>query len=284
MAATTPKALTGLRVLDNTPSSSKVYTDGDLYYVVMSIQTKMRLIIRTADEYFTTFVDREAVKQGVEVVVNGNYYDVNKTAMFWGVLGTSSDASNTSPEGRLVQDQRIIGGNAQPNRFYVAQRAAQRWEFGFGDPPSADTRCAIGGLGPLIINGLKYGDGNTYSAGASSSAPATGEPSPADKPYLTQRNNENFKDYHRQGARRGKTIIGHASSDGKIIVLHQRDTASTGISLEALRDKLYACGVDNAVFLDGGNSSFLWVNRVWHTKPGDNKNYTNVVGVAFDVE
>jgi hypothetical protein len=283
MAATTPKALTGLRVLDNTPSSSTVYTDGDLYYVVMSIQTKMRIMLRTDDEYFTTFVDREAVKRGYEVVINGNYYDVNTISKFWGVLGTSSAADNTSPEGYLVQDQTTIGGNSQSNRFYVAQRMAQRWEFGFGNPGSVATLCAIGGLGPIIIDGLKYGDGNKYKTGASAGAPATGEPGPADRPYLIQRNNENFKDYHKQGARRGKTNIGYASSDGKIIVLHQPEGPSRGISLEDLRDKLYACGVDNAVFLDGGNSSFLWVNRIWHTRPGDNKNYTNIVGVAFDI-
>jgi hypothetical protein len=283
MGATTPKALVGVKVLDNTPSSSTVYTDGDLYYVVMSRQTRMKILLRTDDEYFTTFVDREAVKAGLEVVINGNYYDVNKTAKFWGVLGTSSAADNTTPEGRLIQDQATLDGNSQPNRFYIAQRMAQRWEFGFGNPPSTDTLCAIGGLGPLIIDGLKYGDGNRYREGASAGAPATGEPSHADKPYLTQRNNENFKDYHRQGARRGKTVIGYASSDGKLIVVHQPEGAATGISLEDLRDKLWAAGVDNAVFLDGGNSSFLWVNRIWHTRPGANKNYTNIVGVAFDI-
>jgi hypothetical protein len=283
MGATTPKALVGVRVLDNTPSGSTVYTDGDLHYVVMSRQTKMRILLRQDDEYFTTFVDREAPKAGVEVLINGNYYDVNKTAKFWGVLGTSSAADNTSPEGHLIQDQVLLDGNSQPNRFYVAQRFAERWEFGFGNPGTSQTRCAVGGLGPLLIDGLKYGDGNKYRAGASAGAPATGEPGPADRPYLTQRNNENFNDYHKQGARRGKTVIGYASSDGKLIVLHQRESAATGISLEDLRDKLWNAGVDNAVFLDGGNSSLLWVNRVWHTKPGANKNYTNIVGIGFDI-
>jgi hypothetical protein len=138
-------------------------------------------------------------------------------------------------------------------------------------------------VGPLIINGLKYGDGNLYKPGAAANAPTTGAPSANDAQYLIQRNNENFKDFDQQGQRRGKTVIAYAPVADKVLVVHQPEGASTGISLTDLRDKLAAVGVDSAVFLDGGDSAMLWVNGVWHTSPASRKNHTNIVGVAFDI-
>ncbi|WP_445407185.1 hypothetical protein [Acinetobacter seifertii] len=49
----------------------------------------------------------------------------------------------------------------------------------------------ISGLCPLIFKGLKYGDGNLYSK-EFPNAKLTGEPVPAYKPFLTQRNNNRY--------------------------------------------------------------------------------------------
>lgn len=283
MAATTPKALTGSNLLDTLPSSSKIYVDGDLYYVVMAGKTRMRIMLRTKDEYFSTFVDREAVNLGMDVVINGNFYDINKTSKFWAVMGTSSDASNTTPEGFLIESQAVIGGISRPNHFYVAQLMGPIWTFGFGDPGSSRTLSAIGGLGPLIINGLNYGDGNLYKAGAPANAPTTGAPPAAAASFLIQRNNETFKDANNKGAAVGKTVIAYAPVADKLVVLIQPNGASTGITLEDLRDKLAAVGVNSAVFLDGSDSSMLWVNGIWQISPGSRKNHTNTIGVAFDI-
>jgi hypothetical protein len=283
MAATTPKPMVGGNFLATTGSSSTVYTDGDLYYLVMSDKTRMRVLVRYDDEYFSTFVDREAVRLGVEVVINGNYYDVNLTSKIWAGLGTSSASDNTTPEGYLIESQVWMGGISRPKHFFVAQLTGSTWKFGSGDPGILGTISAVGGLGPLIINGLKYGDGNLYKTGASANAPTTGDPPAADAPLLIQRNNENFKNFQQQGSTRGKTVIAYASGAGKVLVVHQPEGAPSGIDLGVLRDKLAAVGVDNAVFLDGGDSAMLWVNRVWHTSPASRKNHTNIVGVSFDI-
>ena len=156
------------------------------------------------------------------------------------------------------------------------------WTFGSGDPSGTGTLSAIGGAGPLIINGLKYGDGNLYKTGASANAPTTGAPAAADAPLLIQRNNENFKNFQSQGSRRGKTVIAYSAAFGKVLVVHQPEGARTGIDLGDLRDKLADVGVDSAVFLDGGDSAMLCVNRIWHTSPASRKSHTNIVDVAFD--
>jgi hypothetical protein len=283
MAATTPQALAGSKLLTTTASSSTVFTDGDLFYLIMAGKSRMRILIRQDDEYFSTFVDREAVRLGVEVVINGNYYDVDYTSKFWAILGTSSAADNTTPEGLLIESQVVIGGVSRPKHFFAAQKMGPTWAFGSGDPPGIGTLSAIGGAGPLIINGLKFGDGNLYKMGAPADAPKTGEPPEAEAPLLVQRNNENFKNFQSQGSRRGKTVIAYSSSADKVLVVHQPEGAPSGIDLGDLRDKLAAVGVDNAIFLDGGDSAMLWVNRVWHTSPASRKNHTNIVGVSFDV-
>ncbi len=54
-----------------------------------------------------------------------------------------------------------------------------------------------------------------------------------------------------------------------------------GISLEDVRDKLLGIGVDNAVFLDGSDSSLLVVDGNFVTHAGDNKDETNTIGIGF---
>jgi hypothetical protein len=289
MAATTPKALAGRDFLRTTASSSTVYTDGDLYFLVMSGKTRMRVMLRRDDEYFTTFVDREAVKLGVDVVVNGNMYDVRYVGLFWALLGTSSDPDNTLPEGFLIDSQVRIDGNSQPQRFYVSQTAGRSWKFGYGNPISVGTGAAVGGVGPLIIDGLKYGPFHEYKftaeplPGGQPYKPKPNEPSVDDAKYLSERQSVHFRNFQEQGPRRGKTVIAYASAADKVLVVHQPEQANTGIDLADLRDRLAAVGVDNAVFLDGGDSAMLWVNGIWHTSPAARKNHTNIVGVAFDV-
>jgi Phosphodiester glycosidase len=219
----------------------------------------------------------------MDVVVNGNYYDVNNYSKFWAFFGTSSDADNTSPQGFLIESQAVIGGDSRPQSFFVAQTRGLTWKFGSGNPSPSGTLSAVGGVGPLIIDGLKYGNGNLYGPGAPANLPGTGEPSPANMRYLIQRNNNNFVDFQSQGSRRGKTVIAYASAADRVLVVHQPEQAPSGIDLGVLRDKLADVGVDNAVFLDGGDSAMLWVNRLWYTSPGSRKNHTNVVGIAFDI-
>ena len=53
----------------------------------------------------------------------------------------------------------------------------------------------IGGLCPLIVNGLKYGISNTYNK-TLTGAVLKGEPLPQHKKYLTQRSNSKYAALH----------------------------------------------------------------------------------------
>lgn len=279
------KTMTGATLLD-TASSTTLFRDGDFYYLILDEQTRMKIILRTQDELFTRFAMRAAGRQGLDIVVNGNYYDVSTAGLIWAGLGsTSGGGSRTRPEGRLVDTQTIIGGDSRPKSFFAAQGLGPSypWSFGQGDPPVSGTLSAIGGAGPMIINGLKYGRGNLYRNGASMAAPTSGEPSAQDRGFLIQRNNQTFRDFYDKGAIQGKTIVAHSSTKKKLVLVHQPHRERGGIDLEVLRDKLHAVGVDNAIFLDGGNSACLYHHNMWRTRPGSNKDRTNTIGVGFDV-
>ena len=56
---------------------------------------------------------------------------------------------------------------------------------------------------------------------------------------------------------------------------------SAAMSITHFRDKLIKAGFDNAIFLDGSNSSMLMVEGVFYAKQAMSKNKTNVVGIGF---
>lgn len=289
--------------------SSKVYQDGDLLYLILESATRMQVFLRTQTEMFTDFVDREAGPLGLSVVINGIQYSISTGSATYRMGSDPRPASETSPDGLLIDSQRGIGGRSAPQMFYMTCGTGPGYGYacGQGDPPlsvtinpavlaplagaainsmqfgynplpgvvtavllanqppqTVRTLSAVGGVGPLVINGLKYGDGNKYKAGASDSAPDTGQPPAADAPYLTQRNNNTYISLAKRGASTGKTVLAYSTAHRKLVVLIQPDGASSGIAVDDLRDKLADAGCDNAVFLDGSNSTCLKVGgRGW---------------------
>lgn len=262
-------------------SASDVYQDGDVLYVVRSDKARMHVLLRTATEMFQTTADNESRSRHLNVVVNGNFYDLTaggKAKVFFS--NSPVAASETIPIGLLVSGSHQIGGRPAPSLFYVANTTSQLYQFGFGDPPLAGTFAALGGLGPLILGGLKYGVGNLYKPGTPA-GPATGQPPASVAGNLIQRNNATFEAAAKLGPRVGKVVIGHSSAAKKLIILVQPHGAATGISHNDLRDKLFSVGVDNAVFLDGSDSVLLLANGIWYVRPGQRKDQTNTIGVGF---
>jgi hypothetical protein len=168
--------------------------------------------------------------------------------------------------------------------FYIANIAGPLlgYAFGFGDAPTGSPyRSAIGGLGPLIINGLKYGKGNRYQPGTSAGAPTTGPPPSQYQANLIQRNNNTYIAASQLPASTGKSIIAHSSTERKLLILVQSNAASNGISLDDLRDKPHGIGLDNAVFLDGSDSAMLFHRHSFFVRQGPNKEETNTIGIGF---
>lgn len=269
-----------------------VYVDGGLLYVAMH-PLGMRPILRTREELFGTTVAREVAARDLHVAINGNVFDVSAGGMIDVGLGHDPvPASATSPIGQVVLGGRVVAGSSEPNRFYIAFNgawapymvgSALAFRFGMGDPPTgrggADT--ALGGLGPIIISGLKYGVGNAYRAGVATGAPSTGPVPAMYQPFLVQRNNNTYAALQARGAAVGKVVVATQIRDAWLLVLVQRDGATSRMSLDTLRDKLVAIGCDNAVFGDGSDSVLLVVGGRTMVAQGDDKEEATTVGLGF---
>lgn len=260
-------------------------TDGDLVYAALSLDCEMKIVHRTAEELFEQTARSAQARLKLLALVNGNNYDVTPAGKADALVGHDPvPAKESIPLGLVVDNGSVVTGVSKPQRFYVAFRAAVSqprgsYEFGMGDPPT-QVVSALGGLGPLIINGVKYGVGNKYSVGAPPNAPATGEPDAASAPFLVQRNNNTYASLAALGPITGKAVIAVSTSGRKLLVVVQPDGVS-GITLDELRDKLAAVGVDNAVFLDGSDSTMLMIGPSLLVQDGPNKDELNTVGVGF---
>lgn len=284
-------AITNLSISGNTFWKNAVpqdlFRDGPLLFVVLEDSALMHILLRTHEELFEATVQRESRSQHFIVVINGNFYDVSKSGLMDAAWGHDPVPANaTTPIGRLVDNFRSIGGRLAPNNFYIANIAGpiSGYEFGFGDAPTGSPyRSAIGGLGPLIINNLKYGNGNRYQPGTSAGAPTTGTPPSKYQANLIQRNNNTYIAASQLPASTGKTVIAHSSTEKKLLILVQSNGASNGITMDDLRDKLHGVGIDNAVFLDGSDPAMLFHHHSFFIRQGPNKDETNTIGIGFSI-
>lgn len=247
----------------------------------------MRAIVRTREELFTTTVAREA--PSFDVVVNGNYFDATKGGKFDALVGHDPVApSETLIEGHVVRAGVPTIGDSRPQRFHLAEIAEPgvggrpgrlRYVTAMGNPPSgSNVVSALGNLGPLISNGLPYGQGNRYRAGTS--GPAVGEPGPA-RSNLTQRNNQTFASVEALSPATGKTVIAYHAREQALRVGVQPHGAGAGQTYTGLRNGLIVAGFSDAVFLDGSDSSLMWYRGRGIVRPGENKDELMTVGLGF---
>lgn len=257
-----------------------LYRDGSIYFIVISDDSEMSPVIRTEKELFTQTIS--SASSDFEVLMNGNMYGVSSSGKWSALTGTNTpiEASKTTPEGQVIKNNQLEVGTSEPLMFYLAKK--KEYSFGFGNPPS-DSNSAMGGLGPIIIDGLRYGDGNQYSHDAPEGAPATGDPGDKYRKYLIQRNNSTYTSFSKLSARTGKAVIAHSRKEGKIMILMQPDGVSVGTSFNQIRDQLFDLGINDAVFLDGSDSVTLNVKGNMLISPGENKNQLTTTGIGFSV-
>ena len=263
------------------------FNDGDVQYAAMDASALMVIVRRTTEELFERFVARESRAEHLKVVINGNYYDVELDGKIDAFNGHDPvQAYYSLPEGHVLSQGSRVDGSSRPDHFFVAREAinypnpSDAYTFGQGDPPLASD-AALGGLGPLIINRLKFGIGNIYRQGVPANPPRTGEPGPRHRPFLAQRNNNTYANFAGMGDLRGKVVLALCRAARKILVLVQPEDPPTGISLDSLRDKLASVGVDDAVFMDGGNSAMLVINNRLHVHMDADKNELCTIGLGF---
>ncbi len=263
-----------------TSSKMGLFSDNGLIYVAMSDKSKMVPFIRKKEELFSATINSYAKK--FRVIINGQFYGVSKSGILDALIGNDPvDPKHTTPEGRVINNGKLIGGRDTPLMFHIENnwKGSPAYKFGFGAAP-LKSNSAVGGCGPVIINNLPYGEVNKYSKKVAGKI--QGEPSAKNKPFLTQRSNSTFSAYLKRPPYTGKTLIAHSSLRNTLLTLVLPHGA-TGITLPAVRDKLKNAGFNNAVFLDGSDSSLLVVNGNYIASPGPDKNETNVVGIGFEV-
>jgi hypothetical protein len=269
---------------------ARIEEDRGVYFVSLPSRAAMRPFMRTFSERFENTVKRVAARSHLAVVINGNMYSDDAwdsvPRHVLGKLGVNispQDPKLTTPEGKVVGRGQVLGGKSEKEMFYVAwvDGPLGGYSFGKGDPPG-DTTSAIGGAGPLIIGGLRYGVKNQYRQGAPAGLPVVGEPEPKFKHLLEIRSNRTYASLAEGGVGVGKVIVGFGRGELPLKIVVQRDGVE-GVTLDAIRDKLFHDGVANAVFLDGSDSALLFANGRFYVQQGTFKDRTNTVGIGFQV-
>ncbi|OZG71873.1 hypothetical protein BTA51_17855 [Hahella sp. CCB-MM4] len=257
--------------------------DGPLFYLVFDDSVKMEPFVRTSEIMFDARAMEATRTNGYLATINAQVYGINTTGKIDYAVGSDPvTPKGIEPEGYTVLGKTVIAGRAAPLNFFIAntQSKSPKYQFGFGSAP-VNVDAAIGGAGPIIVNGLPYGVVNKYRKGTTPGKPV-GKPSPEKAKNLIQRSNATFTAFtkHASSPRTGITAIAHHSKEKKLAVLVLPDN-SGDLPLTSLQAKLLNVGFDNAIFLDGSNSSMLMVEGAFYARQGESKNMTNVVGIGF---
>ncbi|MFV0332158.1 MAG: hypothetical protein ACK5KL_20400 [Dysgonomonas sp.] len=262
-----------------------------VFYKKYSGNLLIEPIIRTKEELFSTTVARE-FKNGYSVIINANFYDITLEGGRDAYFGHDPvPAKETLPNGYIVFNKKKVLGKSDKN-FYIAfdntkmkadgSGLLDAFSSGGGNPPT-NVYAAFGGLGPLIINGLKYGNTNLYKEGAPKDAPLTGDPGDKARPYLIQKSASIYSSFMKKDAeveyRMGKACIGVSKTHVYIYV--QSHGHSPGASLTAIRNSLLKEGCKHAVFFDGSDSVLVYDSIGFVIGQAEDKDETCVVGLGL---
>lgn len=256
---------------------------GAEYVVEATGKLQMVVLTRTSKELFTDFIDREAKRQGLAVVVNASFTDLSLwNAVSVAIFDDPLDPSESKPVGIVVEEGKQIAGSPSTGKFYFSQNVCgmDRFSSGQGDPPLSSC-AAVGGLAPIVVDGLPYGTINTYSSGVPPGAPLKGDVDPKYKKYLLQKSNAMFTQLLGRGASVGKVAVGYSSSKQKLLLVVQADDDAAGIDVEKVRTMFTIEAMDNAVFMDCSNSVTLWYDGKFEVKPSKHKDEYLDVAVGF---
>lgn len=246
-----------------------VFTDDGLIYVVMKASARMQPFVRRKEEIFYSALGARAKRY--RVVVNGPFVGLSfhdKLRAFW-----SSHALSSEPEGLVIAEGKTLAGRPAPQLFYIAHYAQSAPHYRFGPGPAPrDADAALGGCQPLLIDGVVQGEdeeareqlarrccGNV----AEVQAVARPQARPSPRPSLVS-----------------KTVLA-ASARHQVVVVIVNPRKPTTSTTGTLTAKLMAAGFDNAVLLDGGESTLLAVDGAILARAGFEKTKVNAVGLGF---
>ncbi len=252
------------------------------HIITASGGVNMFMLVRKKKEYFTDFIAREAKEKGLKVVINGSFIDLTFAAKMAVTTSNSPlDPSESSAVGHVIQEGKILTGTSATGKFHFSQNTCgvEKFSTGLGNPPQSSCS-AVGGIAPIVANGLAYGAQNLYKSGVAKDAPITGDVGEKHKPFLLQKSNAMFSAILGRGNEVGKTAIGYSSTQQKMIILSQED-GKTGLDANGIRNIFLNNLVDNAAFLDCSDSATLYYDGTFLVKPGNTKNEFLTIAVGF---
>ncbi|KIM02798.1 MAG: hypothetical protein KU29_13770 [Sulfurovum sp. FS06-10] len=247
---------------------------------IISIAPKCRLIpvIRTKTELFSETVSNAQKKYNLDVIINGPMCNVTWGGVGHALINDEAEASATTNIGYALFEN-TLHGSTSPDMFYIAQKKDYSWVAGFGNLPNDSTfYSGMGGLSPLIINGMRYGKGNMYNRKLDD-ANYSGEPKPEHKQFLIQRNNNTYRDLDTQNTKQ-KAGIG-ITGDGRVFIILQDPHIMYVTGHDAFRDTFVRYGCVSALAVDGSDSIFLNLCGNFKMKAGSSKNSLQTFGLGF---
>lgn len=240
----------------------KVFSDNGVIYVAMSDKSRM----------LPTFGSNQhniAQNSAGQVGINGEFY---------GLSATDSDSSAVK-EGARIYNRKPTGGRSATQNYYIGNfwRGDTSYQFSQGKAPQKAS-ASLGNCGPVIIDGIAYG--------------AMTRIVPKFASFVGTRTFNNIQNNVRKPTQInlptmlkrppyiGKTLVAHNSLHNVLFVLILPHAAQ-GVRLPDVRDKLLDAKFDNAVYLDGSDSSLLRINGEFIVSDGS-KSQNNMIGLNFE--
>ncbi|MCT9365565.1 hypothetical protein [Acinetobacter baumannii] len=257
--------------------------ENDLHIIKITGKSRLTPIVRDGEELFSATVQRAQSKAKLTVCINGCWYGLTDSGKADAFVGHDPvPSADTLNEGFALLGTGALHGHSAPNMFYIAQKLDYTWFMGQGDlTKNRGYYTGIGGLCPLVFKGLKYGDGNLYSKELLN-AKLTGEPLPAHKPFLTQRNNNRYAALSRLDNRTGRGGMGFTPTADIVVIAQEHGVGS--VSFDTFRDTFIKHGCTNACAVDGSDSVFLWYDGGFKFMSAENKDETQTFGIGIRAE
>lgn len=259
--------------------------EGDYHVFICKAKVRLTPIIREEEELFSETVLRSQKAAKFTLCINGSWYGSTKDGIVDAFVGNDPvPAKETINEGIALRGDGKPLGRSSPLMPYIAQKRDYSFEMGIGDPsPNKGHFTGIGGLCPLIINGLKYGETNLYNRELRG-AVLNGEPKEAHKPFLIQRSSSRYAALlNNTDKTAGRAGIGFTPTNDLIIIVQEHGTGG-GTTFDQFRDLFISKGCKNACAVDGSDSVFLWYGGKVLFKAGNFKNLTQVTGIGIRAE
>ena len=265
--------------LEGLEKAGPAYIKNNVHYITL-FKPWVSPVLREGGKTFTETALNKNTAKKIEYTINAQQYehtDPNESG--YPITGPAKTSEYES-QGYTIQNKKIIEGRSSEGTFYFGINGDNQVSFRAGDPPT-DSKLAIGGGIPIIINGLPYGEKNEYKKGSPNNLPSTGSVDEKDKKYLTTKSSKGYKPQN--VIDKGKSILAYNSRTNSILLIVQENGVN-GMTLDQIKSDLIKRGYNNAISFDGSSSATLIKDDKIIVDPAFYKDNSIPSGIQFSVE